>query len=68
MKSKANLKKQPVPKNKSQENTSSLEESLMRLKDSLVLAQSENCTQEILSLQKVIACFERKLKSLKSLN
>jgi hypothetical protein len=44
----------------------SLTEALARLKSSLTLAQSANNRQEILSLERVIACFERKLKCLKS--
>lgn len=45
----------------------SLAESLSRLKSALVVAQSEKNIQEILSLERMINCFEKKLNLLKSL-
>jgi hypothetical protein len=49
------------------EQSANLTEAISRLKSALVLAQSNQNPQEILSLERIIACFEKKLKLLKSL-
>lgn len=56
-----------MKKSKSLDQGQSLAEALARLQSALVVAQSEKNSQEILSLEKMINYFEKKLNLLKSL-